>query len=65
MGVHLSMSDKIIEEAHVGPVGGNFHADTTTRKVLQFGLLWSSLNKDCNAYVNKCDKCQQMGQPLR
>jgi len=32
--------DIIIEEAHVGPIGGHFYVDTTTKKIIQVGLWW-------------------------
>jgi hypothetical protein len=37
--------DNIIEEAHVGPTGGNFHIDMTTRKILQEGLWCPKIHK--------------------
>ena len=30
--------DKIMHEAHYGPTGGHFQADTTTNKIQQSGL---------------------------
>jgi hypothetical protein len=46
------------------PLGGHFQADMIARKILQEGLWWSTLHKDCREQVKKCDKCQRMGQPL-
>jgi len=54
--------DAIIKEAW--PSRGHFHEDTTTRKNLQVGLWWPKLHKYFRERINKCDKCQRMGQPL-
>jgi hypothetical protein len=43
--------EDIINESHAGAVGGHFQADTTTRKVLQVGLWWPTLHKDCQDQV--------------
>lgn len=51
----------IMEEAHSGPAGGHFHADTTTKKVLQAGLWWPKMNKDIREFIRKCDIYQRMG----
>lgn len=45
----------IVEEAHVGPQGGHYHANTTIRKNLKARLCWPKLNKDCRAIINKCE----------
>jgi hypothetical protein len=41
--------DSIIEEAHVGLIGGNFHVDTTTKKY--YKLDYDGLN--CTKIVEK------------
>jgi hypothetical protein len=56
--------EDIITEAHAGPTGGHFQADTTTRKILQAGLWWPTLHKYCQEKIKKCDKCQRIGRPL-
>ena len=38
--------DQIMHEAHYGPAGGHFQADTTTRKIQQLGLWWPTIHKD-------------------
>jgi hypothetical protein len=53
--------EDVINEAHAGPAGGHFQADTTTRKILQAGLWWPTLHKDCRDQVRKCDSCQRLG----
>jgi hypothetical protein len=56
--------ETIIEEAHFGPIGGYFHVETTIRKILQVGVWWPKLHKDCRTKIKKCHKCQRMVQPL-
>jgi len=53
--------EDMINEAHAGPVGDNFQADTTTINILQASLWWMTLHKHCREYVKKCGKCQRMG----
>ena len=50
--------DHILDEAHYGPVGGHFKADTTAKKIQQSGLWWPTLHRDCKTFVSLCDKCQ-------
>ena len=56
--------DNIMYEAHYGPAGGHFQADTTAKKIQQSGLWWSTLYKDCKTFVSKCDHSQRLGRSL-
>ena len=42
----------IMHEAHYGPAGGHFQADTTAKKIQQSGLWWPTLHKDCKTFVS-------------
>ena len=53
-----------MHEAHYGPTGGHFQADTTTKKIQQSGLWWLTLHRDCKNFVSQCDRCQRLGRPL-
>ena len=53
--------DKIFHEAHYGPAGGHFQADTTTKKIQQSRLWWPTQYKYCKKFVSQCDKCQRLG----
>ena len=44
--------DQIMHEAHYGPTGGHFQADTTGKKLQQSGLWWPTLHGDCKSFVN-------------
>ena len=50
--------ENIMSEAHYGPAGGHFQADTTAKKIQQSGLWWPTLHKDCKNFVTQCDRCQ-------
>lgn len=54
----------IINEAHKGVVGGHYQAYVIARKMLQAGLWWLTLFKDCWMMIKQCDICQRMCQPL-
>ena len=51
----------IIQEAHSGAAGGHFSVETTIKKILQVGLWWPSINKDCKGRIPQCDACQRLG----
>ena len=53
--------DNIMYEAHYGPAGGHFQADTTARKIQQSGLWWPTIHRDYKNFVSRCDRCQQLG----
>ena len=56
--------DNIMYEAHYGPAGGHFQADTSAKKIQQSGLWWLTLYKGCKMFVSPCDRCQRLDQPL-
>ena len=56
--------NNIMYEAHYGPAGGHFQANTPSKKIEQSGLWWSTLYKDCKKFVSQCDKFHQLGRPL-
>ena len=54
----------IIQEAHSRATGGHFSVETTIKKILQAGLWWPSINKDCKDKIAQCDACQRLGRLL-
>ena len=52
---------EIIQEEHAGAAGGHFQVNTTIRKILQSGLWWPTINKDCKNKIDQCDACQRIG----
>ena len=55
----------IINQAHAEAVGRHFQAETTIEKILQARLWWPTLNNDCKSQLQKYDKCQRIGRPLK
>ncbi|MCO5580323.1 hypothetical protein L7F22_034189 [Adiantum nelumboides] len=49
----------ILQEAHMGVVGGHFSSELTSRKVLQSGYWWPTLFKDASRFAKGCDECQR------
>ena len=52
---------EILDKCHASPNGGHFVGDRTTQKILQLGLYWPTLFKDCFELVKHYDRCQRMG----
>ena len=48
-----------IEETHLRPIAGHFHADKTTIKILQYRIWWPSLHKGYKEYVNKWENVKE------
>lgn len=42
---------------HNSPYRGHHVAERTTKNVLQSGLFWPTLFKDCHEFVKTCDRC--------
>ena len=55
----------IINESHAIVVGGHFQVETKIKNILQEGLWWPTLNRDCKSHILKCDKCQRIWIPLK
>ncbi|GKE53029.1 reverse transcriptase domain-containing protein [Tanacetum coccineum] len=52
---------EILGNCHSRPTGGHHSAKVTAMKVYQSGFYWSSVFKDANEYVRRCDVCQRSG----
>jgi hypothetical protein len=56
---------RILEEAHLGVVGGHYVGKATTQKVLTTGLWWPTVHKNAKEFCRSCDVCQRIGKPSR
>ena len=52
--------EDIIQEAYSRPAGGHLSVETTIKKILQVGLWWPSINRDCKERISQCDPCQRL-----
>lgn len=53
----------ILHSCHNEPSQGNYAPKRKTYKVLQMIYHWTTMFKDANQYVSRCDYCQRMGNP--
>eukprot|EP00253_Pinus_taeda_P010665 PITA_10665 len=51
-------AQRVLQELHDEPAGGQFRADTTAHKVIHAGYYWPTLFRDAHEYVRKCRNCQ-------
>jgi len=49
----------IMWHCHSSANGGHHSGERTAEKVLQSGFWWPSIFKDCQAFAQRCDKCQK------
>ena len=53
--------ESILWHCHGSDYGGHFSVTRTTSKVLQSGFYWPTLFKDARGFIEKCDRCQRVG----
>ncbi|XP_070017917.1 uncharacterized protein [Nicotiana sylvestris] len=49
---------RLLEEIHVGTCGPHMNSFALTKKILQAGYFWITMETDCVHYVRKCHRCQ-------
>ena len=52
-------------EVHEGTYGNHSGSWSLVRKLIWAGYYWLTMQKDAQAYVNACDKCQRFSQVIR
>ncbi|MCO5560853.1 hypothetical protein L7F22_014473 [Adiantum nelumboides] len=52
---------EILSSCHEGVCGGHFALDITSRKILQAGFVWPSLQRDVHHWCKTCQECQKAG----
>jgi len=53
--------ESILWHCHGSDYGGHFSVARTAFKVLQNGFYWPTLFKDARGFIEKCDRCQRVG----
>ncbi|XP_022889183.1 uncharacterized protein LOC111404631 [Olea europaea var. sylvestris] len=59
-----SESSQALEEVHEGVYGNHQGARALAFKLIRYGYYWSTMKKDAQEYVKKCDKCQRFGNVI-
>ena len=54
---------RILEEAHVGVVGGHYAGKPTLQKVLNIGLWWPIVHKDAKEFFTTYNVCERTEKP--
>jgi hypothetical protein len=57
--VRPDIAQKILEEIHEGICSSHIGARTLAQKVFRQGYYWPTVLIDAEAYVNRCEKCQE------
>ncbi|XP_075652789.1 uncharacterized protein LOC142623281 [Castanea sativa] len=58
-------SNYVMREVHEGICGNHSGSRSLVHKLLRAGYYWPTMQKDADAYVRACDKCQRFGNFIR
>ena len=58
-------ADYIMKEVHEGICANNSGARSLVHKLIRAGYYWPTMQKDAQAYVKTCDKCQRFSNAIR
>ena len=61
----LKEVDYIMEEVHEGIYGNHSGSRSLVHKLIRAGYYWLTMQKDVQAYVKACNKCQKFGHVIR
>jgi len=49
--------EKLLQELHDGPAGGNFAINSIAHKIIREGYYWPMVFRYTHAYVRRCKVC--------
>ena len=58
-------ADYVMKEVHEGIYGNYFGSRSLVHKLIQAGYYWLTMQKNAQAYVKACDKCQRFGHIIK
>ena len=58
-------ADYVMKEVYEGIYGNYFGSRSLVHKLIQAGYYWLTMQKNAQAYVNACDKCQRFGHIIK
>ena len=57
--------DYVMREVHEGICGNHSGSRSLVHKLIRAGYYWPTMQKDAEAYVRTCDKCQRFSNIIR
>ncbi|KAL3686474.1 hypothetical protein R1sor_009048 [Riccia sorocarpa] len=54
----------VLKSCHFDEAGGHFSGELTARKIYLAGYWWSTVHKDCDNYVKRCNACQRQSRQV-
>ena len=61
----LEEMDYVMSEVHEGICKNHSRSRLLVHKLIRAGYYWLTMQKDTQAYVKACDKCQRFGHVIR
>ena len=61
----LEEAKYVMREVHEGICGNHLGARSLVHKLIRAGYYWPTMQKDAQAYVKACDKCQRFSNTIR
>ena len=58
-------ADYVMREVHEGIYGNHSRSRSLVHKLVRAGYYWPTMQKDAEAYVKACDKCQRFSNIIR
>ena len=58
-------ADYVMREVHEGICGNHSGSRSLVHKLVRVGYYWPTMQKDAEAYVKGCDKCQRFSNIIR
>ena len=58
-------ADYVMREVHEGIYGNHSGSRSLVHKLVRVGYYWPTMQKDAEAYVKACDKCQRFSNIIR
>ena len=58
-------ADYVMGEVHKGICGNHLGSRSLVHKLVRAGYYWPTMQKDAEAYVRACDKCQRFSNIIR
>ena len=61
----MEEADYVMKEVHEGIYGNHSGSRSLVHKLIRAGYYWPTMQKDAEAYVRSCDKCQKFSNIIR